>query len=219
MPRAVVLSHDWIAHELGHLEPWLIDSGFSIVRAYREERPTIPDGDLLIVMGSPHSVVPGFRDANGDAEIEAVGAWVAQDRPYLGLCFGAQILATALGGSVRRMPQEFRGYVPVDSDTPHAALGDGRWTVWHNDAITAPPQSELLGSLDHADLAFSVGRAWGLQPHIEVTPDPLERMAIALGASPDQYQPIVADLGHDADGNTQRARTLIETVLEQTSMA
>jgi GMP synthase-like glutamine amidotransferase len=219
VPRAAVLSHDWIAHELGHLEPWLIDSGFSIVRVYREEQPSIPDGDLLIVMGSPHSVVPGFRGASADAEIEAVRAWVAQDRPYLGLCFGAQVLATALGGSVRRMPQEFLGYVPVDADTPHTVLGDGQWTVWHNDGITAPPTSELLGSLDHADLAFRVGRAWGLQPHIEVTPETLERMAVALGSTPEQYQPIVDKLHGDAVDNASRARVLLGTFLEQTSMA
>jgi GMP synthase-like glutamine amidotransferase len=219
MPRAVVLSHDWIAHELGHLEPWLVDSGFSIVRVYREERPSIPDGDLLIVMGSPHSVVPGFRDASADAEIDAVGAWVARDRPYLGLCFGAQVLATALGGSVQRMPREFSGYVPVDTDTPHALLGNGPWTVWHNDGITAPPTSELLGSLDHADLAFRVGRAWGLQPHIEVTAQTLERMAIALGATPEHYQPIVGALSDDSALNALRARALLEAFLEQTSVA
>ncbi|MCX6432368.1 MAG: hypothetical protein NTX29_06130 [Actinobacteria bacterium] len=217
MPTAVVLSHDWIAGELGHLEPWLVDSGFSIVRVFREQRSSIPAGDLLIIMGSPASVVPGFRDADANAEIAAVGAWVAQGRPYLGLCFGAQVLATALGGSVRRMPGEFRGYVPVDADTPHAALGDGRWTVWHNDAITAPPGAELLGSLDHADLAFRVGNAWGLQPHIEVTPDTLERMAIALGATPEQYQPIVGALSDDSALNALRARALLDTFLEQTA--
>ena len=217
MPTAVVLSHDWIAGELGHLEPWLDESGFTIVRVFREQRTTIPDGDLLIVLGSPASVVPEFRDPHADGEITLVSAWVAQGRPYLGLCFGAQVLATALGGSVRRLPQEFRCYVPVDADTPHAMLGDGRWTVWHNDAITAPPGSELLGSLDHADLAFRVGRAWGLQPHIEVTPDTLERMAIALGATPEHYQPIVAELRDDEDDNALRARALLDTFLEQTS--
>ena len=66
MPRAVVLSHHDIAHELGHLGPWLDRRGFLVERVYRGEAQSIPDADLLIVMGSPTSVATGCCLAPAD---------------------------------------------------------------------------------------------------------------------------------------------------------
>jgi len=210
VPSAVVLSHIEVAHELGHLEPWLADNDFTVRRIYREDRPAIPASDLLIVMGSPTSVATGFCEPAAVAEIGAVAEWNAAGRPYLGLCFGAQVLAMALGGGVRRQAQAFRGYVELDAPSTAPSAVTGPWTVWHNDAITAPPGAEVIGSLDHADLIFRSGRAWGLQPHIEVTPDSLERMAIGLRAQPAEYAGLVQALRSDADGSAARARRLFD---------
>lgn len=210
MPRAVVLSHREVAHELGHLEPWLDGSGFAITRVYREDHPALPEADLLVVLGSPSSVAYGHCEPAAHEEIARIGDWVAADRPYLGICFGAQVLAQALGGAVRRLPQTFRGYLPLDATDQSAA---GPWVVWHNDAITAPPESEVLGRLPHADLVFRVGRAVGAQPHIEVTPESLDRMGIPLGAAPDVRGPLVESLRSDEAGAAQRARTLLDWFL------
>ena len=130
-------------------------------------------------MGSPGSVADGYCTPPDAVEIALVGDWVGSGRPYLGLCFGAQVLAAATGGSVRRMATPFNGYVEMDlaADAPDALAGP--WLTWHEDALTAPADSEVLGRRDHADLAFRVGRAWGLQPHVEVTPDIAERMLVA----------------------------------------
>jgi GMP synthase-like glutamine amidotransferase len=89
--------------------------------------------------------------------------------------------------------------------------------VWHNDGITAPEPSAVLGSLDHADLAFRTRRAWGLQPHVEVTASTLERMAVALGSSPATYEPIVERLRLDEPANTARAGALLDAFLDDTA--
>jgi len=217
MPSAIVLSHTSIAHELGHLEPWLALHDYSITRVYREDGPAIPDAELLIVLGSPFSVADGHCEPAGLAEIEMVGAWVAQGRPYLGLCFGAQVLALALGGRVERLPEAFVGYVDIPTDDAHASTVGGPWTIWHNDAITAPPTAEVMGSLDHADVAFRVGNAWGLQPHIEVTADSLDRLGIALGAGAEVRQPLVDALRADADANRARAFALLDAFHAETA--
>lgn len=217
MPTATVLSHDWIAHELGHLEPWLERHGFTVDRRYREDGVDLPPADLLIVLGSPESVARGHVEARARREIDAVSRWLADGRPYLGICFGAQELAVAKGGHVRRMPGPFHEYTPLTRSGPSAHVLIGRWTVWHNDAIVAPPHADVLGSLDHADLVFRSGRAWGLQSHVEVTADILQRMAISLGATAEVYEPIVAAVRDDAAGGADRAGALLDAFLDDVS--
>jgi GMP synthase-like glutamine amidotransferase len=210
MPRAVVLSHHDIAHALGHLGPWLDRQGFLVERVYRGEAQSIPDADLLIVMGSPTSVATGHCLAPAEDEIRLVKEWVESGRPYLGLCFGAQVLARALGGEVTRMEHTFRGYVDLSSNEAADAGVTGSWVVWHDDAITAPPGAEVLAALPHADLVFKVGNAWGLQPHIEVSPESLARMAIALGAPASAYDPLVTAVASDADPSPARVNQFLD---------
>ena len=210
MPRAVVLSHHDIAHALGHLGPWLDRRGFLVERVYRGEAQSIPDADLLIVMGSPTSVATGHCLAPAEDEIRLVKEWVESGRPYLGLCFGAQVLARALGGEVTRMEHTFRGYVDLSSNEAADAGVTGSWVVWHDDAITAPPGAEVLAALPHADLVFKVGNAWGLQPHIEVSPESLARMAIALGAPASAYDPLVTAVASDADPSPARVNQFLD---------
>ena len=200
MPTAVVLSHHDIAHELGHLGPWLDERGYVIERIYRGDEYSIDQADLLMVMGSPTSVATGYLLAPAEDEVSMVRDWVATGKPYLGLCFGAQVLAKALGGEVNRLERTFRGHVDCTSRLASEVSFEGPWVVWHNDAITAPPGAEVFARLPHADLGFRVGNAWGLQPHIEVTPASLQRMAIALGAAEAAYAPLVESLSADENG-------------------
>jgi GMP synthase (glutamine-hydrolysing) len=210
MPRAVVLSHHDIAHELGHLGSWLDRRGFIVERIYRGQAQSIPDADLLIVMGSPTSVATGYCLAAAEDEIRLVKEWVESGRPYLGLCFGAQVLARALDGEVTRMEHTFRGYVDLSSNKAADAGVTGSWLVWHDDAITAPPGAEVLAALPHADLVFKVGNAWGLQPHAEVSPESLARMAIALGAPASAYDPLVTAVASDADPSATRVDQFLD---------
>ena len=136
--------------------------------------------------------------------------WVESGRPYLGLCFGAQVLARALGGEVTRMEHTFRGYVDLSSNKAAEAGVTGSWVVWHDDAITAPPGAEVLAALPHADLVFKVGNAWGLQPHIEVNPESLARMAVALGAPPSAYDPLVSAVASDVHPSSARVDQLLD---------
>jgi GMP synthase-like glutamine amidotransferase len=215
--HAVVLSHDWIAHELGHLEPWFARHGFTVERLNRERPESLPDADLLVVMGSPGSAADAYCTPPTAREIAAVGGWVALGRPYLGLCFGAQVLAAATGGSVRRMPTPFSGYVEMDlaAGAPDALAGP--WLTWHEDGLTAPASSELLGWRAHADLAFRVNRAWGLQPHVEVTPETAERMLVQLDVPESQYALIVGVMRDHAERDAERAAALLDAFLEDVS--
>jgi GMP synthase-like glutamine amidotransferase len=217
VPRALVLSHDWIAHELGHLEPWLDRHGFTVTRVYREHPGALPDADLLIVMGSPGSAADGACPPATQSEIAAVGEWVGSGRPYLGICFGAQVLAAATGGSVRRMATPFNGYVDMDLTRGAPTALCGPWLTWHEDALTAPAPSDVLGRRDHADLAFRVGRAWGLQPHVEVTPGIAERMLVGLGVPQIQFGITLGAMAGNADRDARRAAALLDAFLDDTA--
>ncbi len=213
MPRAVVLSHDWVAHELGHLEAVLESHGITITRSYREDPRPLPVADLLIGMGSPWSVATGYAEPASVAEVDLVRHWVWAGRPYLGLCFGAQVLARASGGEVARLSTPFHGYVPLDAPSPDMPDVVGPWTVWHNDGIRTAPSASTTATLDHADLVFQTGRAWGIQPHVEVDADSFLRMSLALGSAPEEYAPVVEALRADSAANEDRARRFLAGIL------
>ncbi|MGZ4268002.1 MAG: type 1 glutamine amidotransferase [Solirubrobacteraceae bacterium] len=86
--------------------------------------------------------------------------------PVLGVCFGAQALTAALGGTVTRAPEAEIGWVDVEGEAPEAGL----WFSWHEDAIAPPPGARVRARTPVAAQAFTAGRSTGLQFHPEVTP-------------------------------------------------
>lgn len=215
MKRAVVLSHASIAHELGHVGDWLTGRGFTVVRRHREDSPDLLDADLLdadllVVLGSPGSVAEGHCSPAGLQEIEQVRRWVEADHRYLGICFGAQVLALATGGRVERMAVTDRGWLTLESDEPDRSDLVGPWMVWHEDAVTAPEQARVLARSRNADQIFSWRRAWGMQFHPELDSAALERMAAALGAPPEDYEPLASAMRDDETGHRDRTMRLLD---------
>ncbi len=210
MPTAVVLSHRAVAHELGPLGAWLDARGFEVSRIHREDAPAVPDADLLVVLGSPGSVADGFCSPADEAEITQVRDWVEAERPYLGICFGSQVLARALGGSVERMRSTDRGWMTLASDEADQAVFAGPWMVWHEDGLTAPATARVRARSGKADQVFSYRRAWGIQFHPELDSASLERMAVATGAGPEAYEPLVTAMRNDEEGHRQRSLRLFD---------
>lgn len=218
MRSAVVLSHRSVAHELGTLGEWLMSHGLVVTRLHREDDPNIPDADLLVVLGSPGSVASGFCRPAGEREIAHVRAWVEADRPYLGICYGSQVLARALDGTVERMPAPDRGWMTLTSDEEGAQALAGPWMVWHEDRLSAPPNARVRARSANADQVFSHRRAWGVQFHPELDSAALERMAIALGAEPEGYEPLVTAIRKDETGHRERATALFDAFWAEVSV-
>lgn len=210
MSRAVVLAHRGVAHELGALGDWLDDRGFSVTRIHREDQPTIPDADLLIALGSPDSVATGRCLPPAQREIAQVTQWLTSDRPYLGICFGSQVLSLALGGAVNQLPATNRGWVSLDEMSDLDQDLAGPWMVWHEDAITAPATATLRGRYRGTEQVFSQGRAWGIQFHPELRSDSLERMGTALGAPRADFDFIVSAMAEDEDNHRSRCTRLFD---------
>ncbi len=109
-------------------------------------------------------------------------AAVADEVPTLGICLGAQVLAAANGGRVTTNPegpeigaQLVAKRAAAATDPLFATLPITPDVVqWHYDTITVlPPGAIHLASSPVCDnQAFRLGRlAWGIQFHIETTPD------------------------------------------------
>ena len=213
--KTVVLSHRGVADDLGHIGTWLTGRSASVVRVHREDSPAIPDADLLVVLGSPNSVAEGYCEAPAAAEIDAVRRWVAADRPYIGICFGAQVLAKALGGSVARMPRTYRDYVEFETAESAPCELAGRWAVWHEDAITAPADASVMARLPHSDTVFRSGRAWGIQPHIEFDASIVEHLARVVGLADDQWVGLRDALRADDSGHAARTHALLDRIASE----
>jgi len=191
VPHANVLAHRDIANELGLIGDWFDARGWTYERLWREDFPVLPDADLLVVLGSLESVASGHCVAWGPAEMSLVRDWIDEGRPYLGVCFGAQILASILDGKVERRPRFYRKVEELpwtDGSTK------GPWVLWHEDIITSAGTGTVLSELPHAIVALQSGSAWGIQAHIELDSAGLERLGRSVGAPPDVWSPIAAQM-------------------------
>ena len=89
--------------------------------------------------------------------------------PVLGVCFGGQLLAQVLGGTVARARPTRGGLAPARHRRPGPGPRPGPWLDWHEDAFTCPPGAEPLARTDVSLHAFVQGPHTGVQFHPEVT--------------------------------------------------
>jgi hypothetical protein len=93
--------------------------------------------------------------------------------PVLGLCFGGQLLARALGGESFRSNRAEIGWLPIKTNDPDL-VSEGPWFNWHFDTFTLPPGAKLIAQTDVGPQAYVIGRSLGLQFHPEVTTEIME---------------------------------------------
>jgi GMP synthase (glutamine-hydrolysing) len=143
--------------------------------------------DLLICLGGPigayeDDIYPALRPI-----LKLTERRLAADRPTLGICLGAQIIARALGARVYPGGRKEIGWSPLrltddGRGSPLQHLGPGSTSVlhWHGDTFDLPHRATLLASSElYAHQAFAVGgNVLGLQFHPEVTAAGLERWYI-----------------------------------------
>ena len=132
-----------------------------------EPFPDIGSYDLIATMGAPWSVY----------DTATIGSWITRELqllrdahqrsvPILGVCFGAQALAAALGGTVSRAARPEIGWHYLHSDVQW--IGRGPWFQWHGDNFTLPEGAIELARSDVAPQAFRHRRSLGVQFHPEV---------------------------------------------------
>lgn len=179
--RALVIQHEEDAPG-GHVSAWLEARGATqdVCLIGTDGSSFDPrDYDLVVSLGSEESAY------NDDLpwvarEVDLLHEAVERDVPVLGICFGSQILARALGGQALPSERHEIGWVRVRSDD-RALVPEGPWFQWHHDTFSPPPGAELLADSPAGPQAYTVGRSLGVQFHPEVT-IPIVEEWIALGA-------------------------------------
>lgn len=164
-----------------------------------EEIPVDLEGfDALALGGGGQSAYQVAEYPYLQKECELVRQSILADKPVLGLCLGAQLIAKALGADVCRAEQKELGFFPV---TMSAAAASDRllsaWpspfspTHWHGDVFDLPASAERMASSALTrNQAFRHGRAtYAFQFHLEMTPALFEELVddsagdlMALGA-------------------------------------
>lgn len=213
MPRSLVIRHHldtgagWVGERLEELgfAADILDLG-DAAPAGTAQFPEPGEHDVAVILGAVWSVndvdVPGEPAARWLApELDWTARAVAADVPVLGICFGAQVLGRALGGTVEAMPRPQIGWWDVPGSAA-AGLPAGPWAQFHGDAVRVlPPGATALAADEFCQQAFAIGRSLAVQFHPEVGPDD-----VAVWASSESGQAAVTASGIDLAAMLERGR-------------
>jgi GMP synthase (glutamine-hydrolysing) len=147
--------------------------------------PSMEQHDGAVIFGGPMSA--NDSDDWIAREIDWIGVPLKQEKPFLGVCLGAQMLSKHLGGMVgpHADGQVEIGYYPITPTDAGEALGPWPRHVyhWHREGLTLPSGAHRLATgSTFENQAFRAGpKAFGIQFHPEVTRLTMHRWAV-LGA-------------------------------------
>lgn len=168
--RALVLQHGPLA-PAGLLAEWLAvnDIEMTVFRADEDATwPTVTDFDLVACLGSRFDPGRDPDEPSVAGTLALVKRAIETDVPVLGLCFGGQVLAVALGGTVAPAPVPELGWIELETDDPQL-IPAGPWLAWHRHRFTVPPAATEIARNAAAPQAFRLGPHLGVQFHPEST--------------------------------------------------
>ncbi len=182
MAHIGILQHFW-CEKADALETALLDCGHrtTVVNLWDGEPvPAADDFEGWLVMGGPMNVDEVERYPHLGHERALLRELIAADRPVIGVCLGAQLLARAAGARVyAKRPKEI-GLFDIEltpaaaSDPLFSLLGNPQEVFqWHGDTFDLPAGAvRLAGSSRYENQAFRMGRrVYALQFHLEFTMD------------------------------------------------
>ena len=206
--RPILVVNHLHGPETGLVDDALRGEELPVVAVNIFESPSLPgleEVSGIVSLGGMMGVPDAAEYPFLTAELELLTEALAAETPVLGLCLGAQLLAQAAGGEVRRLDRRYVDWpelvaLPSARDDPLFDRLPERSVVleWHVDAIEPPPGAAVLAETKGPGCAvFRAGpAAWGSQIHLELTPemlsgwldDPAERDGLAaLGLDVDAF--------------------------------
>jgi len=223
--RALVIANQG-DDDAGYVGERFEQRGYQLVVGYRDEPGALPssldDFDAVVLLGSDWSTYwEHVRD-----EVERESALVREagvrDLPVLGICYGAQLVAQALGGSVQTSARTEIGWFDIDSDDERLAPS-GPWFEFHVDSFGPPPGATVLARSPAGPQAFRIGRVLALQFHPEVSPQIVRRWG---AGSRDQaaregidLEQMYAETDERCETSRQRCHDLVDAFLDDVAAA
>ncbi|TCT39577.1 glutamine amidotransferase [Martelella mediterranea] len=193
MKSAIAIRHVGF-EDLGAFAPALRAAGYQIhYRDVGEQEFRMPDPlktDLLIVLGGPIGAYENDTYPFLAEEIEILEQRLAANRPTLGICLGAQLIALAAGARVFPDRTKEIGFAPIrlteaGRSSCLAPFSEEPMTLhWHGDTFDLPSGAERLASTDLCEnQAFTMGpNIIGFQFHPEVSAKGFEKWLIGHAA-------------------------------------
>jgi GMP synthase (glutamine-hydrolysing) len=167
--------------DLGLLGPLVAARGYDVRYHDAGMQPfdlaAVQAPDLLIVLGGPIGVYEQDTYPFIADEIAAIRTRIAAEKPILGICLGAQMMAAALGARVAAGLIKEIGWAPLTltvagNKSVLAPLGATPVLHWHGDNCELPADCTLLASTLHCPVqAFTrTPSQLALQFHLETEP-------------------------------------------------
>jgi GMP synthase (glutamine-hydrolysing) len=189
MSRSCVVIRHVAFEDLGLLGPLLAARGYTPrwleAGVDALDAPTLTAPDLVVVLGGPIGVYEADTYPFITAEIASIAARLEAEKPMLGICLGAQMMAAALGARVAPGPVKEIGWAALTltaagQNSVLAPLAATPVLHWHGDNCELPKACERLASTPACPVqAFVRAPAQlALQFHIEVEPSSIERWLI-----------------------------------------
>ena len=215
--RALVIAHEPDIPG-GHLTDWLDEREIErdVLRVLDDDREVDPTAyDFVVSLGS-------WRGAHEDIgwihrEEALLRETHQRDVPILGICFGSQLLAKALGGEAFRRQDPEVGWLKVRT-LDEARVPEGPWLVWHFDSFTLPPGAERLAETGDSPQAYAIGRSLGIQFHAEITTNTLADWLATHSSELERHgvntRRLLAQASERADQARARALRLFDAFVE-----
>ena len=163
--------------------------GFAIDRRFRKTGDPLPatmdEHDCVVSLGGPMSANDGedYETRAIRYELDFIPVVLAAQKPFLGICLGAQLLARVLGARVAAHPQGHResGYYRIEPTTEGKRYFDESMMFyqWHSEGFDLPEGADLLAQGEIFPVqAFRYGeRAFGLQFHPDLSQETIGEWA------------------------------------------
>ncbi|UWG49010.1 GMP synthase - Glutamine amidotransferase domain [Halanaeroarchaeum sp. HSR-CO] len=179
------------------------------------ELPEDPAVDGVVVTGSQASVY--WDEPWIDETVDWVREAVDRGLPTLGVCFGHQLVARALGGEVSDMGEYELGYREIRHDGDPLFDGlDERFTAFttHSDTVESlPPGASVVAENDFGVQAFRTDLAVGVQFHPEYDRSTAERVTKRKDLPQERIDAVLADITDESVARAAPAAVVFENFL------
>ena len=161
---------------------WMEEKQYAVDWCYPVSDQAFPDPaiyDGIVVFGGANSANDCHCEEWVRRELVFVEQCLRHDKPYFGICLGAQILARVLGAEVRPHDKEIKevGFCRVDPEPSHSGFLKDPLTVmqWHSEGFELPPGTQRVAtSAEFPNQAYQLSeKTYGVQFHPEVNAEVL----------------------------------------------
>ena len=210
---------------MGYIEEILKDRGidYSYIRLYEgkldcsEINSMVEEATHLVFMGGPMGVYQEDEYPFLSKEKEIISS-VFKQKPVIGFCLGAQLIASALKKRVYPFKKEV-GWLEVEKVSDDLAVKGlpEKMVVfqWHGDTFEIPDGAVLLyKGYEVENQAFRVGKALALQFHLEVTEKIIRTWIEDENLSEDEKDRIMSDTEKYVEEANELCEVLIDNFLK-----